>query len=241
LLKKLTVIGLTGIALIATPASADNVGAIAGTLATAVAAAVGCAGGTHAVEDDAPRDAYDRTGFVMTLGAGYAMAQFDDKHTARDYVPADEAFDNWSGEGSFVIGGSLGYRCHPRFSVEGEVYRVGGFKTNVRLENSGVRTGSIDIEPLVILTNVKAFILTGRIQPWVTIGSGLIATDYTYSRVSKSSAKEGDRTALAWRFGAGADYYLTEKFVLQAKVDYLVTPSVDHNMVTIGAALQYRF
>jgi opacity protein-like surface antigen len=93
----------------------------------------------------------------------------------------------------------------------------------------------------VVTTNVKGDILTGRVQPWLTIGSGFIDTEYTHNLNSKSSPEIDRRVALAWRYGAGTDFYLTKNAVLQIKADYLVAPTTSQSMVSIGAVVQYRF
>jgi opacity protein-like surface antigen len=255
LLKQLTVIGLTGLALVAAPASADQASSVAGAVGMAVASALACAAGAISLDEEDPNDGYDRRGFFVNLGASSAIEQFDDEHAEPNRL--DKLFNRfnktkheyvgWDSD-SAAINAALGYRCHPRFSVEGEVNYVDGFKGDINRLFGNVHRATVDFQPIVVTTNLKGYLLTGRFQPWVQGGLGFMYARFKQivhpkpvdqpELVTKS---HDEKTRLALRAGGGLDFYATKNIVLQVKADYIHIPTLALHFLSIGGGVEYRF
>lgn len=254
MLKQVAVIGLSGLVLAASPASADETSAIAGTVASGVAGTLICtAAAIYSNDDEADPDAYDRQGWFIGGKAGYALEQFDsgfDTKLASDGFTegalglAGEKTKSIDFDDSYGLSGHIGYRCHSRFSVEVQVEWVNGFDADV--DKPSARIGTTNVEPVVVTTNAKAYILTGQTQPFIRFGLGIMTAGY----------KERDKTVVlppaanpnsyrenrfALRVGGGVDHYLTKNLVVSADVDFVAAPNLDIGYVIIGGGLQYRF
>jgi len=255
LLKQITVIGLSGFALVASPVSANETSAIAGTVAAGVAQALVCtAAAIYSHDDEADPEAYDRPGFFVGVGGSYAFEElsgevFSDlsvaKYTAGDSGLSGEMTDDLSFNDSWGINGQAGYRCHPRFSAEIEVEWIDEFDANVNKAFSG-KVGTTEVEPIVITANATGYLLTGRTQPFLRAGLGLMRVEYTERDTTSTPSPDGSKqryneTRFALRVGGGIDYYATKNVVVGVDVDYVVSPSLDVQYVTVGAGIQYRF
>ncbi len=255
MLKQVTVIGLSGFALVASPVSANETSAIAGTVAAGVGQALICtAAAIYSHDDEADPDAYDRQGFFVGVGASYAFEEFSgDVFSDLEVATFDPGEDGLLGEmtddlefdDSWGIRGQAGYRCHPRFSAELEVEWIDEFDANVNKRFSG-KVGTTEVEPLVVTVNTTGYLLTGRTQPFLRAGLGLMKVEYTERDTTTTpspdgSKQESDETRFAFRVGGGIDYYATKNVVLGVDVDYVLSPSLDVGYVTIGAGVQYRF
>jgi opacity protein-like surface antigen len=255
LLKQLTVIGLTGLALVAAPASADQASSAAGAVGFAVASALACAGGAISLDEDDPNDGYDRRGFFVNLGASSAIEQFDDEHAEpnrldklfKRFNKTRHEYVGWDNHSS-AVNGALGYRCHSRFAVEGEVNYVDGFKTDIRRIFLNVHRGEVDFQPIVVTTNVKGYLLTGRFQPWVQGGLGFMYARFKQlvlpkpvNQPSLVNKTRDEKTRLALRAGGGLDFYATKNIVLQVKADYIHSPSLALHFLTLGGGVELRF
>ena len=220
MLKQVALIGLSGLALVASPVSANETSAIAGTVASGVVSALVCgAAAYYANDEEVDPEAYDRTGWFVGVGANYAIETFDGDGT---YSSVDD---------SFGINGRFGYRCHSRFSLEAEAEWVNGFDADF----SGPSQNNVDVEPIVVTTNAKAYLLTGRTQPYLLVGLGLM-------RVKEDINSNTDHeTRFAMRFGGGVDYYVTKNVVLGFDVDFVNAFRLDINYVLVGGGVQYRF
>jgi opacity protein-like surface antigen len=249
------VIGLSGLALVAAPVSANETSAIAGTVAGAAVMGLVCAAAAlYADEDEVDPEAYDRPGFFVGAGTNYAIEEFTGDVTAElDVAQFDPDADELRGEmtdeiefdNSFGINGRFGYRCHSRFSVETEIEWTNGFEADIEKETSG-KVGTTDLEPIVVTTNAKAYLMTGRIQPFLLAGLGLMRMEYkerdtTRDPVPSDKKQRYRKTRFAMKIGAGVDYYLTKNVVVGLDVDYVNGFSLDVDYVLIGGGVQYRF
>ena len=174
---------------------------------------------------------YARSGFYAgagILGGSYTEAEdeLEDFLAALGYtasVDIDTAF-------GFELYG--GYRLHPNFAIEAEFEMLP--EADFDIDVSGLGTLEGDLETWTFTGNLKAFPLTGRAQPYVLVGIGAMGVDID---------EVGDESDFAARFGGGLDFYITEKIVISAGVDYLLpTGDVeDLDYVSFGGGLQYRF
>jgi len=209
---RVTIIGLTILALSsASSASAENdkANAIAGAIAVAVTTGVICttlAVGDHAEEDR--QKPYARRGAMIALGANAAVGPLGE---SKELANA-----------SYGLHGRVGYRCSPRLAGEYEVEWLGGYEP----------VGGVDLKPLAATSNLRVFVLTGRFQPYVTLGGGILRV-----------APDGGSSAIALRAGGGLDFYLTKSIVLNGKLDYVAAFNSldDVDYLTLGLAVGYRF
>ena len=127
----------------------------------------------------------------------------------------------------------VGYRIIPHFAIEAMGERVDKFDlTNAQGKDIDTWTGTI---------NGKAFILTDRFQPYGLFGVGFMRAHATF--IDSIFGSSGSDTDLALRFGGGLDSYITEHWVANLEISYVLpTGDVDGlDYISLGGGLQYRF
>ena len=141
-------------------------------------------------------------------------------------------------DNSLGINGRAGYRCHRRFSAEVEVEWLNGFDSDVSAPGFG-KIDTIDIEPVVVTANMKGYILTGRYQPFLLVGGGVMTAEF------KSRGVPGSITLneFTMRFGGGIDLYATKNVVVTVGADYVLPfdDLKDLDYISIGWGFEYRF
>jgi opacity protein-like surface antigen len=161
-----------------------------------------------------PLPDYTRLGAYVGLGGTFAAQDFDVKG-------AD--FDDALG---FNL--RVGYRLHPRLSLEGEYEYLPEF--------SGKSQGlSTELEAWAATVNGKVFLLQERYQPFLLLGGGL-----WYGRLTGGGAAPNSETKVTGRLGLGIDVYATEQIVVALDWSYVI-PAEDFPYHSIGWGLQYRF
>ncbi len=165
---------------------------------------------------------------------------------------------------TFGVNGRGGYRCHPYISAElqyewlsdfdGGITETTGFNPWPSAANDVPRNFEFELESLVLTTNVKGHLLTGRFQPFVLAGLGFMrmeskAHDVTSKDTLDAAGRKravgvrDTRVEVAMRFGGGLDIYLTENILVSAEGSYLIPTGkldgMDYYMFGLG--LQYRF
>jgi opacity protein-like surface antigen len=214
------------------------------------AAMVLVSAGSGSAQDD-----FARNGFFVGLAGSYAIDTFEDD--AEDDVNDELAALGYMGyvvgldvDASLGINGRVGYRFHPHFSAELLVEWLDGFDADLSITDVSLTPpvsidfATIEIEPWVITGNVKGHLLTGRYQPYLLAGAGVMTAKVKLKDSLGLGASESDRlTDFAARFGGGIDVYLTENIVLTAGADYVLpTGDVkDLDYVSIDWGFQYRF
>ena len=170
---------------------------------------------------------YGKTGPYVGLGFAMGFENFSGLGIG-DFVSFDPAygFDAWGG-----------YRFHPNFSTELQLEYLNGYHTDVfaPLSASG--------QSVTFTGNLKYYILTGRIQPFLLAGVGLGWQSFDLNGVGNLESASG----LAGRLGGGLDFYLTENIALQASTSYvfvryglnLLGQQGDYVSLNLGA--QFRF
>jgi hypothetical protein len=230
----------------ATPASADATGdaAIAGGAIAAFSAGLcGGVGQAFDFEESAEDDSYARRGWLLGVSGIYAAdtKEGDLESSLRNAtgVPLNLSLKN-----TFGIKGQAGYRCHPRFSAEVEVEWLDEFEGTIFLGGPIDETISIDLEPLVVTTSLKGYLLTGRYQPYALIGGGAMVIEVNLKDNSGLGLSETETLrAVVMRFGGGLDFYATKQIVLTVGVDYLLPfgDLEDFDYVSIAWGIRYRF
>jgi opacity protein-like surface antigen len=160
----------------------------------------------------------------------------------------------------FGFSGRVGYRCHPYISTELQFDWLDDFDGALSENPNGItnvgvaipdtaRKFDLELESLVFTTNMKGHLLTGRYQPFVLVGLGFMRMESKTRGASGGTIpgptpQGSDRTVnLAMRFGAGLDFYITEKVLANAEFSYLLPTGrlSDLDYYTFGLGLQYRF
>ena len=128
----------------------------------------------------------------------------------------------------------FGYRFHPRFALEATFEVVDEYDVSVtenvpfrnsqqvsqtepRRENVQETTTGLKLRPLVATVNAKAYLLTGRFQPYFLVGAGpmFAAVENTRSGVTENEI------VAALRTGGGLDFYITENVIMNTGVSYV--------------------
>jgi opacity protein-like surface antigen len=153
----------------------------------------------------------------------------------------------------FGILGRGGYRCHPYISAELQFETLADFDGSIRENgtpsNDSARNFDLELETLVFTDNIKGHLLTGRTQPFVLLGVGFMrmeskAYDSSGGDIPGRAPQTSDRIVnVAFRYGAGLDFYLTKNVVMSAEGSYLMPlgklDGLDYYQFGVG--LQYRF
>jgi opacity protein-like surface antigen len=159
-----------------------------------------------------------KMGLYMGLGLDLAVEDFDDYDNGK-------GFDTGVG---FLL--TVGYRFHPNIAFEGSCEFMDHLDSNHPDPN-------LDASILAFNGNIKGYLTTLRVQPFVLLGAGI-----TRFRFDQDGDKDDDVGVTA-HFGGGLDYYVIPKVSIGITVTYVVTSGkingLDHT--TIGMGAQYRF
>jgi opacity protein-like surface antigen len=144
------------------------------------------------------------------------------------FPEAEDDLDDVGGDVDTGLGlnARAGYRVHPHFAAEAEFEWV-----HSSIEFAG---SDADFDTFVGTVNGKAFLLTGRFQPFAMIGIGGLGVH--------GEGDSGD-SGFAARFGGGLDVYITRNFYGAIDASYVLpTGDVDDfDLVSIGWGFGYRF
>jgi hypothetical protein len=138
---------------------------------------------------------------------------------------------------SLGMSANLGYRLHPRFALETQF----DWLSNIELDSDlgGGGRAKSDITLYSLTANAKAYLLTGRLQPWVATGAG-----WGQSRFDPAGAGTNERDdAFVMRLGAGADLYANPEVALTVQTHYVLATGgmEDLDYLSIGAGLVLRY
>jgi opacity protein-like surface antigen len=216
----------------------DRLGAIAARTAPIVCQALALiAIATATAHAEASSEDFARPGWYLGLGAIYAISDYDLTTDELDVVPpeptgVDPEFANTGG-----VDFRAGYRVHPRWAFEFDYQWQAGFDS----AESSIDP-MLEIDTHLLSLDAKLFAATGRWQPYVLLGAGLLIVNTEI--VDDDFEKPWDLdTGFAPRFGAGLDVYLDEHWALTLEGTYLVSVGTfdDVDMGSAGAGFQYRF
>jgi hypothetical protein len=163
-------------------------------------------------EAAAPNEvSYVRRGLFAGLGGATAVEFFD----------GDGASGEEVGLGLNV---RTGFRCSERESAELEFEWIEGFDGE-RPEDAAL---------WVLTSNAKIALLTGRIQPFLLAGIGILHGD---------PASRGPHTDLTGRLGGGVDVFVTQQLAVSLDASYVIPTGTVQQLdaVSIGWGLRYHF
>ena len=173
-------------------------------------------------------DIYSRPGFYVGLrgfGASYTVAE----DTLEDAIMgASIDIDDVGG-----VAGKLGYRASQNIAVE---FQFDWLSTS-EISTSGLPAFvTPEIDSISATINAKFYLATDALQPYALLGVGVMHTE-----LSVFTADEVF-TGAAGRFGAGAEYYITENLAIDVGVDYLLPSGdvEDLDYVSYGAGIVWR-
>ncbi len=128
----------------------------------------------------------------------------------------------------------VGYRFHPRLAGEVQLQ----WFPEADIEFFDVK--ALELETLIFTGNVKGYLLTGRIQPFLLVGAGLMHFDVKDKLGVGLRAKEEDFAA---RFGGGVDVYFDPNIAVVIDAgNVLPTGDLDGlDYVSFSVGFQYRF
>jgi opacity protein-like surface antigen len=168
---------------VASPALADGIKGVVGTVGMGALSTMACVLTVVYLPDEEEESAedFDRRGFFIGAGAGFAGEDFSRR-------PVNDIADIFSNQPRFVstfagpeaiaqaddswsVKGRAGYRCHSRYSVGATFEYFGGFDTRW---SGPLGMGSDDIDIFVATVDIKSYLLTGRYQPYLLLGGGTI-------------------------------------------------------------------
>ena len=245
-MRRAAAIGLAALVFMALPDSAhsDTAKTVVESAGAAALLGILCSSIALNSDDEIDKDDFARRGWSVGVAGTYAFQVFEDD-AEMDYRKELGPDVNLAVDNSFGFNARVGYRCNARLSAEVEVEWLKGFASDLT-EAGFAQLANVDFEPVVGTTNVKAYVLTGRYQPFLLVGAGAM-TAHTKVRepvgLGFTSVRSESENAFAMRFGGGIDFYATEQVVVSLEGGY-VRPlgkldALDY--VSFRWGIQYRF
>jgi len=200
---------------------------------------------TETEPEPARHDDYDRTGIYAGIDFGGTF-YLDVKDDLDETLDALGLSGHTEEEEPLGFGARVGYRFLPNLAGEVQFQWYSGAKVRFTGNVLGdpktqfEQTTFLKLETLTLTGNLKAYLLTGRIQPFLLAGGGLIHHDTEDVRGIGQGGKGDDFTG---RFGGGIDLYFNRNVVLVLDTSYLLTTGdADHlDQVQISVGINYRF
>jgi opacity protein-like surface antigen len=203
------------------------------------------AGGIASAESDN----FERLGLIVGVGGTVAIPTDLENRIHVTNGPAVSGFDVDPAPGYAL---RAGYRFHPNFAVELRFEGLNEIDVSVKDarrpvgENRGTSTVA-QISGWTVTADAKAYLLTGRVEPFVVVGVGAI--DINVENKSDPIAlvtvnlEDREGTEFAGRVGGGIDFHLTDRFALVFAASY-VLPAGNlerYEYVSFDWGIQYRF
>jgi len=128
-----------------------------------------------------------------------------------------------------------GYRFHPNLAAELRYEWIQDFTPSFFSARE-------DISPWTLMADGRVHLLTGRFQPLLIAGMGIMhAKREGQTILGRRTSSES--TSFAARFGAGIDIYATDRIAFGFDISYVLpTGSLeDLDYLSFGLGVQYRF
>ncbi len=249
-MRQAAAVGFAVLVLVALPDSARSDTAKSITEGAAAAALIGilCSSVVLTAEDEVDKDDFARRGWMIGLGGSYGVETFEDEKESwfqGEGSPDELGPDvRLSVDNSLGVNGRVGYRCHRYFSAEVEV-EWNSFSSDLTQPGFD-RLANVVSEPVVVTANAKGYFLTGRYQPFLLLGAGVMSADIELRDpvgLEFTGLKSTSENEFAFRFGGGIDLYATEHVVVSLEADYVLPfRSLDTlDYITVSWGFQYRF
>lgn len=196
-------------------------------------------------EEEGEKEAdFARRGITVGLASSHGFEEFEGDLES----DVQKTFDPRAAvkvDGGDGLRGTLGYRCHRHFSAEVQVEWIESFDSKAS-GFDGAHIGDIDFEPIVITANAKGYLLTGRFQPFLLLGGGILTLDTTLkNRGGFGGTRDGSsrEESFVVRVGGGLDVYATENIAIMLQGDYVIPTGAlsDLDYGTLGIGVMYRF
>lgn len=182
---------------------------------------------------------YARNGFYIGLAGSFGID-----------AAAEEELEKQSGLKLRIgedigLHARLGYRFHPRLAAEYQFEWITDVDIDVQAVPFG--TGAFSLERWTNTANVKAYLATDTVQPFLLLGLGVMTVEIDGSPVEVMPGifqrLAVQKTDFAARFGAGLEVYATEQIVINLDASYVLPAGglEDFDYVSIGWGFQYRF
>jgi len=175
-------------------------------------------GGTVQAEEEERE--YGREGYYLGLTGVFAVGNF----SCSDWLNVDGTGCVDVGKYSGGLAGVAGYRANEMVAIELEMEWIKGFD----LEGT-----TDEIYTMTWMLNGKLHLMTGRIQPFLMYGVGVMR-----------AARDGmSGTDLAMRGGGGLDFWINENIAVGAETEYVFPISNVKGLdyISVGLAMKYRF
>ncbi|MBW2421130.1 MAG: porin family protein [Deltaproteobacteria bacterium] len=175
---------------------------------------------------------FARKGGYAVVGGNYMLEQFTN--------PGRFSFgDSWG------LNLRLGYRYLPWLSSELEWEFISGFDINDGQDADGnpIERGDLKIDGGNISLNTKAYLMPGRIQPYVLLGVGALYASVTNFGYELSWLRNVNGVSFSVRGGVGLNVYLGHRWGLTAGVSYVFPVGNLDNLryLSADAGFEYRF
>ena len=166
--------------------------------------------------DDEDASEYARKGAYVALSGVAALEDFKDQGSVDDSLGLDLR---------------AGVRLHPHFATELAFQWIEGFDVS----NGGNLN---EIEIWTLTGNVKAYLLTGQVQPFAMLGMGVMESE---KELIGGLVRED--TVFVARLGGGLDFYASKNVVLVLEASYVLpAPSIEElKYLSLSWGFQYRF
>lgn len=200
-------------------------------LALALATGIGFSMPAAAQDDD--ENIYDETGVYLTGMAVFGYVT--DKSDLESDIEKKFGTRGANVDDSWGLSGRLGYRLHPRVAVEAQFEWLREIKIESKIAGGGKRREQVSLYG--VTGNVKGYLLTGRIQPYVVGGVG-------WGRATLNPDGSGAKSRsdnLIGRVGIGTDLYANQDVALSLEAAYVLGEESELNYVSVGAGLTLRF
>jgi hypothetical protein len=186
-----------------------------------------------------------------------SLPDFDVLHPCPDEVEEDVPIE---ADASLGVHARAGYRFHPRFAAEAHLEYLPG--SEIHADTFRFQTDFVKLSALTVTADVKAYLLTGMVQPFAIIGAGWMKTYGKDTRIDpftefgqleagrflpKAAKIDVDDSGFVGRFGGGLDFYVTQDVSLGASASYVLPfggswdTGFDYNYISIDWGIQYRF
>lgn len=181
-----------------------------------------------------------RRGLYFGAGATFAVDFFDIDDAKRASGIDLDATNSWG------VNGRIGYRAHRHLAVETTFEYYQGFDLD-----GPEGTDVVEISGWSLMLGGKGYILTGRIQPYGSLGAGVLRLDrdltftreFTVPGISGRHALDGSDLAFASRYGVGVDLYAFHDVIMNVEYSFTLPtgPLNDMLYTSLAFGLQYRF
>jgi len=181
---------------------------------------------------------YARDGFyLMGSVAGVTYTGVADEAKQRAATLTGETVGATVDAG-FGVNARGGYRFHPNFAVEGQYEWVTDVKVDI--------IGGVDYPSAMRLgtwtftANGKGYVMTGKVQPFLSLGAGLIHADVN-DRMGLDL--RNDEYGFTLRIGGGVDFYMSPKWLVELDLSYVLPTAglAPFDYVAGGIGVGYRF